>query len=819
MKRLWLVVGSIAMLAMCGTAVAKDYARTAFGIVPSGQYGGVPAPPEATDQALMYDALTPLFDRVTPADLKRTFKSEALGSKGQGKLTRERVPRKGVSILYDKHHVPHITGKTDDDVTWAAGWVIAKDRALLLEQARYNSRVAAIDLPGVEAIDLITNLRSFKPSATTERAVASEVGLIREYGKAGNRLLHDIDVYIAGINAYLKASDNPAKPWTRRDVFALNAVKSELFGEGGGNEVPSSMLLNGLQGKLGSSKGLSVWNDLREREDPETPVSIPGDFPYAPLPKKRTGNVIVDNGSFKPVDIAGAPATAGRQSPPHASNILMVSGNRSKSGHPVFVGGPQIGYFYPGLTYEIDVKGPNYQARGITSAPFPGYILIGRREDFVWTLTSAGGDIIDEFVETLCGGSDLKYQYKGKCRDMERFDAGTLDGKPAVFYRTVHGPVVGYATVKGRRVAISRKRSSYLRDATDQLLFQKLTRERVPNPEAFFKAAYVSPQTFNTFYANDRETGMITTGRLPMRAPGVDSGLPTNGNGNFEWRGFLSGPKHPQGVVKGGVLNNWNNKPARGFPAADDQQAYGSIHRVDLLNKNTAKVKKHTPATLVGAMNAAATQDVRAITFTPLLAKVLKGSPAPSPRAQQMLGILEQWTRNGGSRLDRNLDGQIDDAGAAVMDFSWDRLANAAMEPLLGPALGDELARTFMSRYALPPGGQSSGWHVYMDKDLRTLLGNKVKGKYANRYCGLGSLAKCRADLWAALDAAGNEIAATQGPDPALWRADANRERIQFLPKGLFPITIRYTNRPSGVQQVLEFDGHQPAPKKEKKGK
>ena len=30
------------------------------------------------------------------------------------------------------------------------------------------------------------------------------------------------------------------------------------------------------------------------------------------------------------------------------------------------------------------------QWRGATSAPFPGYVLIGRGEDFAHTLTSAG---------------------------------------------------------------------------------------------------------------------------------------------------------------------------------------------------------------------------------------------------------------------------------------------------------------------------------------------------------------------------------------------------------------------------------------------
>ena len=36
---------------------------------------------------------------------------------------------------------------------------------------------------------------------------------------------------------------------------------------------------------------------------------------------------------------------------------------------------------------------------------------------------------------------------------------------------------------------------------------------------------------------------------------------------------------------------------------------------------------------------------------------------------------------------------------------------------------------------------------------------------------------------------------------------DANAERIKFAP-GLLPTTIRYTNRPSGIQQVISFKGH-----------
>ncbi len=49
----------------------------------------------------------------------------------------------------------------------------------------------------------------------------------------------------------------------------------------------------------------------------------------------------------------------------------------------------------------------------------------------------------------------------------------------------------------------------------------------------------------------------------------------------------------------------------------------------------------------------------------------------------------------------------------------------------------------------------------------------------------------------------------TQGPDPTAWRADAKAERITFTP-GLLSYTMRYTNRPSGFQQLISFDGHRP---------
>jgi acyl-homoserine lactone acylase PvdQ len=509
--------------------------------------------------------------------------------------------------------------------------------------------------------------------------------------------------------------------------------------------------------------------------------------------------------------VASQAATVDYRPAPQASNVLMIGAKKSATGRPLMVGGPQIGYYYPGLTYEIDMNAPGLKWRGATSAPFPGYLLIGRGEDFATTLTSASGDVIDQYAETLCGGSDTKYKYKGKCRNMKTFNAGTLSGDPVVFKTTVHGPVTGYATVDGRKVAISSQRSSYGEDVLDLLFNRRISNGQVHDPKSFFNAAAKTPQTFNSFYIDDEHVAEYTAGKLPIRAKGVDPGLLTNGTGKYEWTGFLSKNGHPHGTdPKDGTMTNWNQVTAKGFGSADDEWGRaGSAERVDLLNKNLKRLQQNgewTMAQVASAMNAGATQDIRAIDTVPLLAKLLDGTQAPSPMAEQMLQQLIDWNHDGGSRLDTNDDGFIDAPGAAVMDGSWTNIANALMEPRLGTDLADEL-NTLFSRFDKPPGGQYSGWYQYFDRDVNTLLGKDIPSPLHLSYCGKGDLAKCQADMWAAIQQSGEEIAADQGTnDPSQWRSDANAEEIHFSPLPLK--TMAYTNRPSGIQQVISFDGH-----------
>jgi len=805
------LVTLLAAAACAPAALATDFSGTARNIIPSGQPGGLPITPEASVQAQMYDGLTPLFDQVTTPDLTTYFKSEKFGvAADEGPATPETVPRAGVTIVRDKYLVPHITGKTRDDVTWAMGWVLEQDRGLLLAQGRYPGRIAALDVPGVSAFGLIKDLKTFTPTAAADRQIDREqTAALRAAGPDGRALLHDIDVYVQGINARLKAEKSTQKPWTRVDVYGVNAILGQIFGEGGGDEARRSTLLSSLRKRLGAAAGTTVWNDLTQHLDAGTPTTIDKRFPYQAVPRNTPGSVALDAGSLDTNAVRAAAARAASRR--YASNFLLVGSSRSTSGHPLFVAGPQIGYYYPGLTLEADIKGPGFEARGATAPGFPGNILIGRGPDFAWSLTSAGNDLIDHYVETLCGGSTTKYLYRGRCRTMTSLTVGKITGqKGDVKIRsTVHGPVLGYAKVAGKKVAVSRKRASRGKDVLFQLMFRDLTLNKVKSPQTFFAAAARSPFTFNSAYADDRDIAMYSAGLLPRRDPRVDPRLPTKGTGAYEWRGFLPASAHPQQVnPPSGALVNWNNKPAPGFGSSDSEWTYGPVQRVDLLNAGIAARPTHDLASVTAAMNKAATQDFPAVVLAPLVARVLAGTTAPSTSAQAALDALTTWSAAGASRLDRDLDGVVDAGpGAAVADAAYARIVDAVLAPVLGK--DGALFQTIEGERNWTGSGFTGGRLNHVVKDLRRLVGDPDPSPFATRFCGRGVLAACQAALWTALDATASALAAAQGPDPAAWKADAAKERITFAP-GLLPTTIRYTNRPSGIQQVIEFTGHRP---------
>jgi acyl-homoserine lactone acylase PvdQ len=775
------------------SAAPSDVSRY---ILPPGNYGGLPKNPHSTDQLSLYSGLTPLRRSVSMADVNRFYLP--MNFAPIGATTSEPVGRTDVSVTYDSYGIPHIKGKTRTGLMFGAGWVMARDRGLLFNFGRAPARAAVADIPGLDAFSLVTSPVPYTPSAQAEALVTSErTQLVKAYGPEGRQILRDLGDYADGVNAYYRAHGLAfpgGRPFDANDLIAVAAFIGSIFGNGGGVEHENSDLLARLERRLGARRGHGVWADAMEANDPEAPVTTHKRFSYPALTGgKVRGSVVVDPGS---VVLAKDPRSgAARRREPfrrHASNWQQVSAKRSATGRPLGVMGPQLGYYYPEIVYQEHLDGPGIKAQGAAVAGLGPYLLIGRTRDYAWSLTSAGNDNQDVFAERLCvpgGGkptrSTRSYFYKGKCRAMRIFDAGKLGSREVTFPQTVHGPVVGTATVHGKPYALARKRSTYGRDAVSLGALKAMTEGRATTTKRFWKYANRFGFTFNWAYTSRRATAFFSSGRLPERARGLDRRLPTLGTGGYEWRGYLSQNAHPHDLGgRNGLLLNWNNKPAPGFMGGDDAH-YGSVQHVELFNRFPKRPRINN---VVGVMNNAAGEDQNGYLVWPVIRAMLRRAGAPDARTRRAVAFVDAWQHRGAPVLGKPAGGPIPYPGAAVFGAAWPRIFDAVMRPRYGKTL-TELENV--------TGREAS----FVDKDLRTQLGRHVRGRYHVRYCGRGNAKVCARSLWSAIRAATKELAKTQGADPNKWRVDQGT--TDFIPN-LIPDTFPSTNRPT-YQQVISL--------------
>ena len=212
-----------------------------------------------------------------------------------------------------------------------------------------------------------------------------------------------------------------------------------------------------------------------------------------------------------------------------------------------------------------------------------------------------------------------------------------------------------------------------------------------------------------------------------------------------------------------------------------DDEPYGSVQRVENFDRFPASVQLTDD---VGIMNRAATEDVRSPVW-PVVSRVLRTGIAPDPRDQQVVDMLDDWVDRDAPRLDADDDTFYDEAGPVIMDAVWRPIANAVMSPVFGPLLAD--LNNVRNLGGLE--GES-----YVDKDLRTLLGDPVVGPFNLSYCGNGVLSLCSDSLWQAIHDAADPLAAQLGePDPSLWRKTASR--TGFIP-GIAPGYVPHDQSP-----------------------
>jgi acyl-homoserine lactone acylase PvdQ len=788
------------------------------------------APPRFVDQQPLYVGIMPHAASLTPTDLEKYYKDTVFGSMPGGVGSTE-SPRAGVTIVRDAQFgMAHITGTTRADVMFGAGYATAEERLFLMDALRHTAEGSLAALTGASAAPgdaaQLTD-QDFSPAELTKQFD----DLPNRLGAEGARAHQDILDYVDGVNAYIdQANLDPTKmpaeyaalgtrpqPWTVADSVAEAVLLVTQFTVSNGGEERNQQLQLAFRQRFGKA-WRKPYHDLREAQDPEAFTVAKTPFRSDDPGRPRAGrNVALDAGSIKPRNaIVAGPGAAQANSdarrmpawvrsidglkaslPTVESNAVMVSGRLAKGGTPIAAMGPQVDYYSPQIFSEYELHGGGIDVEGVS---FPGaspWPLIGHGIDFAWSGTSANGDNEDTFVETLC--DDTHYRYKGRCVPFTMRDqtvttpVSPLDPttpSQTITYRTmrsVHGPVFAFATVKGRKVALTKAKAVDFHELTAVVPFMRMAENHPTDARSFMADFGTFPGTENWFYADNRQVAFQQSGLYPLHAKGSDVDLPFNGDGRGDWQGFnptdytasyLPAGRRPHALdPKDGFIISWNNKEARGWHKGPTEWSDGPVHRALMLQRHLkAQLAqgggKLDLTGLARAVNETATTDLRGEELVPPLLAVIGTAP---PADAKLLALLRDWRASGANRLDANGDNYYDHGAAvALMDAWWPLLVRAEFQPALGKTLFDDVESSFLGL-----GGTFSwSWASQVQKDLRDVLHRPEKGRYSRLYCG--RRATCRARLLRTLHAAVAAVTAKYGsPDPAAWKVPATCDNVK----------------------------------------
>jgi hypothetical protein len=269
-----------------------------------------------------------------------------------------------------------------------------------------------------------------------------------------------------------------------------------------------------------------------------------------------------------------------------------------------------------------------------------------------------------------------------------------------------------------------------------------------------------------------------------------------------EWRGFSTQEQPFDIDPKRGFMTSWNNKPARGWRAADGAHDYTAVYRSLLLDARLRPlVKGPRRATLaegVEAMALAATTDLRGQEILPELLGIVAKATDLRPYAL----LLRAWLDGGAHRLDRDENGRYDDeAAVALMDAWWNPLVRAMFDPQLD-GLYDLVGVNFHDGPSSHLGSAFQGsYYGAVKKALRQARGRRVKAKYRALRCGGGKPKACFVAVQASLREAIATLTDRFGSsDPVTWVVDPTDDEIRFARRHAAapPILAELSDVPTG---------------------
>lgn len=682
------------------------------------------------------------------------------------------------SLTRSDFGVPIIHASTVREAFVLQGYAVAQDRLWQIERSRRLARGrmsaafgASFARSDAEAIR--TGYSDAELRAQFDAMRPASRDLWEAYAEGVNRWIEEAKRSGRLPKGYAEANLE-AEPWDILDSVAISVHVGRLFGRGGAGELRNFALLQYLSTQPSKDRLLDVFDDFAWHNDPRSiPTVSPQDDPLSrnhpsfPVPsRKQTQQQWEQLPKVSLLELAPAIRlaertemrdAASRTAAPYqfGSYCIVVGPDRSATGRPLLLSGPQMGFSIPSIGHEIAMSAPGYTVSGLDVPGIPG-VVVGVTPRLAWGLTSGVADTDDVFWAKAVGNDSIEFgDQKMPLRTTTRQIEGT-DQRLEV-KRTDWGPVVLESKTEG--VVFIRRSAVWMKELESFDAMLDLPRAR--NVKDLDRTLSQVGLSFNFFFAtSDGDIGWRYCGHVPIRAPGVDPRLPQRASPATDWRGRIPWDQMPRvDNPKSGLITNWNNKPAAWWPNFDTP-VWGRIFRNEALNRFLRPSRISVPDLEFAAWSIARVDD-SASHFLPIIRAALRDEPASVPERQALayLRAYDGWDLEGSQ-------------GAVIYKAVLRALREGLFVGAVGTMLTPELFQT-----AIQP----------------SLLLDALEGK--TKYAFLGG--RKRADVIRdAFARAVERLTTTMGPDPGAW---------QFVPAGINVPDgppIPYSNRGSYIQIV-----------------
>jgi penicillin G amidase len=471
-----------------------------------------------------------------------------------------------VEIVRNNDNVPHIFGKTDEDVFYALGFAHAQDRLWQMTMLRRTAQGRLSEIFGPATVKVDELMRRYDLYGLALQSVEVQDGQTSRALKA----------YAAGVNAWIGEVNEGARgrgapefflfepeisAWAPADSIAiLKLMALQLSGS-----LQTEVLRARVSLLLSSERLADILPD-----DPSQGVAALPD--YASLvPGVMPGFEPLDFalGPFSPV---AEPGMAG------ASNSWAAMPGRSAAGGSLLANDPHLGLTAPTIWYLARLE---LQSGGVIGGTIPGVplVLIGRSEMLGWGLTTAYVDDQDVVIEALNPANPEEYQTPDGWAKFENRQSiiKVKDSDPVTLTLrwSRNGPILpgghydlGSITPEGHVAAISWTALSG-KDTSISGAMALMRSQGIP--EALEAGKLVVAPAQNVMLADLSGIAMQVMGAIPARDVGHPSQgrLPALGSDpGVGFRGILPYADNP--VFRdptSGLLGNTNNKTVdRPFP-------------------------------------------------------------------------------------------------------------------------------------------------------------------------------------------------------------------------------------------------------------